>query len=306
MTNKTILLADDDRELVAALKMRCEACGLKTIVAYDAMTALQLAHEHQPDVCCVDVEMPCGNGLAICEMLCGGDDQPSRPVIVLTGRSDEDVIRRCLEMGVFYVLKNTDTWSRLAPLLEDLLNLPMGVPSEETAERESSPQALESVAKITGKTVADTRPEALLEEFVTWLNSQVSEPSYENTKPTVMCIDDDLDFLTVLKYRLENLGFHVEQASGGMEGFAFAAGHPPDAILLDLGMPNCRGEYVLRRLKETPGTRHIPIIVLTGRRDVATRQKVTSMGADAYLTKPCEVDAIVEALQKHIDHNAVV
>ena len=63
---------------------------------------------------------------------------------------------------------------------------------------------------------------------------------------------------------------------------------------------------MLRRLKETPGTRHIPIIVLTGRRDAATRQKVISMGADAYLTKPCEVDAIVEALQKHIDHNAVV
>ncbi len=125
MLDKTILIADDDKDLVRSLEARCKSLGLKTITAHDAMSALSLAREMTPDIFVVDVDMPTGNGLAVCEMLCDGTNPPGMPVIILTGKTDEDVVRRCFEMGVFYVPKSTETWKRLLPLLEEFLNLPI-------------------------------------------------------------------------------------------------------------------------------------------------------------------------------------
>jgi CheY-like chemotaxis protein len=88
------------------------------------MTALTLAHQQQPDLICLDVNMPSGSGLSVCEMLTADDQVSSIPVIMLTGRADEETVRRCHTMCAYYVLKSRDTWGRVEPILRELLQLP--------------------------------------------------------------------------------------------------------------------------------------------------------------------------------------
>ncbi len=135
MTKKTILIADDQRELVRAIQLRCRHLGLETLVAHDAMTALTLINEHRPDLVCLDVNMPAGNGLSVCEMLAGDEQLASIPVIILTGRADDETIRRCHSMCAYYVLKSSDVWQRIEPLLHELLGIePPETPSPEWRE----------------------------------------------------------------------------------------------------------------------------------------------------------------------------
>ncbi len=123
MTAQTILIADDDCDLVKVLSLRCRQLGADVIVAYDAMTALKLIHRERPDLICLDVNMPAGNGLSVCEMIGADESLASIPVIMLTGRADEETIRRCHTLCVYYVLKSQDVWQRMEPIVRELLDL---------------------------------------------------------------------------------------------------------------------------------------------------------------------------------------
>jgi len=123
MTSKKILIADDNRDLVRVLMIRCRGLGLETVAAYDAMTALTKIREQRPDLICLDVNMPAGNGLSVCEMLANDEEFSSTPVIILTGRADDDTIQRCGTMRAYYVFKSTDTWRRIEPVIRELLDL---------------------------------------------------------------------------------------------------------------------------------------------------------------------------------------
>ena len=129
--NRTVLIADDDRPLARILELRCQELGLRTLVVYDAITALNAIRHHRPDVICLDVNMPSGSGLSVCEMLANDEEFSSIPVIILTGRSDHDTIKRCHTMCAYYVLKSNDTWARVEPLLRELLDLGGAVEPEE-------------------------------------------------------------------------------------------------------------------------------------------------------------------------------
>jgi DNA-binding response OmpR family regulator len=121
---KAILIADDDRDLVDAIALRCRRLGLRVLCANDAFTALSLARAESPDMVCLDVEMPAGNGLSVCEMLTSDEACRSIPIAIITGRTDPDTIIRCHNMCAYYVEKCPDVWSRLAPLLMEVLQLP--------------------------------------------------------------------------------------------------------------------------------------------------------------------------------------
>jgi PAS domain S-box-containing protein len=81
---------------------------------------------------------------------------------------------------------------------------------------------------------------------------------------TVLVIEDEEAFLTLLARTLVQRGFHVLQASTGRAGLELAANHQPGVIVLDLGLPDMRGDQVAGRLRDHPLTRHIPVLIQTG------------------------------------------
>lgn len=119
-TKKTIVIADDDAELVQALQCRCESRGWRVQPAFDALSALNLVYETHPDLICLDVNMPCGNGLSVLEMILGEKKLFRTPVIIMTGDANEETVRRCHRYCAYYVEKCADVWSRLEPLVREL------------------------------------------------------------------------------------------------------------------------------------------------------------------------------------------
>lgn len=116
-----ILIADDDGDLVQLLAIHCRSHGFGVETACDAMTALRKIDQIRPTLVILDVDMPAGDGLLVREMMAANENLSSIPVIILTGRSDEDTIRRCHNSCAFYVAKCPDVWPRIEPLLSEIL-----------------------------------------------------------------------------------------------------------------------------------------------------------------------------------------
>lgn len=123
MSDKTILIADDDSELCQALALRCRRLGFTAVTSTSGNRALHLAESLLPDLICLDVDMPGGNGLAVCEMLAGNESLSTTPVIILSGRRDATTIERCRTMGALYLGKSGNTWKELEPLILRTINL---------------------------------------------------------------------------------------------------------------------------------------------------------------------------------------
>jgi CheY-like chemotaxis protein/CHASE3 domain sensor protein len=102
-------------------------------------------------------------------------------------------------------------------------------------------------------------------------------------KRCILVIEDEVRFAHILYDLAHELGYACLVAHGADEGFDLAASFLPDAILLDMRLPDHSGLTVLQRLKELPGTRHIPVHVIS----VEDRQEAAlQMGAIGYAVKP--------------------
>jgi CheY-like chemotaxis protein len=82
----------------------------------------------------------------------------------------------------------------------------------------------------------------------------------------------------------------VAEAVDGEEAVRLAIEHRPDLVLLDLHLPDISGDEVLRRLRADPRTAAIPVVVVSADATPASVERLQQAGADAYLTKPLDVD----------------
>lgn len=102
-------------------------------------------------------------------------------------------------------------------------------------------------------------------------------------KPVALIIDDEVQIRRLLRVVLESAEYSVHEAETATQGLTEAATCRPDAILLDLGLPDGDGVNVLRRLREWS---QVPVIVLSVRDDEEGKVAALDAGADDYVTKP--------------------
>ncbi|HVC98362.1 MAG TPA: response regulator [Pirellulales bacterium] len=133
MPNQRVFIADDDEALVNALAIRCRAIGLEVDAANDGLTALTSILFCTPDLVLLDLDMPCGNGLSVCDLITNDPVYGGIPIIVLTGKKDDETIRRCVALRARYVPKGGDVWRRVEPVIRELLAQQDG--REPTADR---------------------------------------------------------------------------------------------------------------------------------------------------------------------------
>ena len=118
-------------------------------------------------------------------------------------------------------------------------------------------------------------------------------------KPTALIVDDELQIRRLLRVCLESNGYRVLEATTGQEGLAQAAQHPPDVIVLDLGLPDMDGVAVLKRLREWS---RVPVLVLSVRDREEDKVAALDNGADDFVTKPfgtAELLARLRVAQRH-------
>ena len=102
-------------------------------------------------------------------------------------------------------------------------------------------------------------------------------------KPDILVIDDEVQIRRLLRLTLEAAGHRVREAATGALGLNEAAVLRPDAVILDLSLPDLSGLDVLRRLREWS---QIPVLILSVRDGEAEKIAALDAGADDYLTKP--------------------
>jgi len=113
----------------------------------------------------------------------------------------------------------------------------------------------------------------------------------------ILLIEDTGNILENLTEYLEMEGYKVLIAKDGKEGVDLARKTPPDLIICDVLMPVMDGYDVLRELKSSLKTSIIPIIVSSSLGEEEDKLKALELGADVYLTKPFELEALLEAIK---------
>jgi CheY-like chemotaxis protein len=105
--------------------------------------------------------------------------------------------------------------------------------------------------------------------------------------PRILIIDDEADIREVTALSLETVaGWQVIQAPSGAQGVRRASLEQPDAILLDVMMPDIDGPTTFQILKQNSNTAHIPVLLLTAKVQGQDRRKLDALGASAILAKP--------------------
>jgi DNA-binding response OmpR family regulator len=118
--------------------------------------------------------------------------------------------------------------------------------------------------------------------------------------PGILVIDDERLAVDLLEMFLKMKGYTVIRAERGEVGLEKATIHAPDAIILDMMMPDLSGDEVCRRLRAMPQTQHTPIIILSALYSTSAQQKARDAGANIYLPKNVPLPELHQQLKKLI------
>jgi two-component system, OmpR family, KDP operon response regulator KdpE len=118
---------------------------------------------------------------------------------------------------------------------------------------------------------------------------------------TVLVVDDEPQIVRALRINLRARHYDVYVAQTGAQALEEAAHHPPDLVILDLGLPDLDGVEVIGGLR---GWTDAPIIVLSGRADSTDKVEALDAGADDYVTKPFGMDELLARMRAVVRRSA--
>lgn len=117
---------------------------------------------------------------------------------------------------------------------------------------------------------------------------------------TLLIIEDNPQNMYMMRFLLEKNGFQVIGAETGAAGIELALSHQPDAILLDIQLPEMDGYAVAATITRHEAIKHIPIIAVTSYAMAGDREQILAAGATGYIEKPIDPDTFVAEIIHYI------
>jgi two-component system phosphate regulon response regulator PhoB len=136
--------------------------------------------------------------------------------------------------------------------------------------------------------------------------ARVPESMATQNKPLVLVVEDEAALATMLRYNLEKQGFRVEEAGDGQEALTRIAESQPDLVLLDWMLPVLSGIEVCRQIRRRSLTRDLPVIMVTARTEDQDAVRGLNTGADDYITKPFNMEALLARMRALLRRSNVV
>jgi DNA-binding response OmpR family regulator len=124
-------------------------------------------------------------------------------------------------------------------------------------------------------------------------------------KKKILVVDDEPSILETIKYHLELNDYDVLSAGDGMEALKLARNESPDLILLDLMLPRMDGYKVCKMLKMDKRYKTIPVVMLTAKAGSVDEVEGYHSGADAYMKKPFDLEALSRLIEDMLTRNGV-
>lgn len=113
-------------------------------------------------------------------------------------------------------------------------------------------------------------------------------------KPMILVVEDDTPVRNLITTTLESQDYRFQTAANGASAIIEAAGHNPDIVLLDLGLPDIDGVEIIKKIRTWS---NVPIIVISARSEDTDKIDALDAGADDYLTKPFSVEELLARLR---------
>jgi CheY-like chemotaxis protein len=121
-----------------------------------------------------------------------------------------------------------------------------------------------------------------------------------NNRPLILAVDDDEDNLLLLSEVLEPMSCSFISATHGQAAILLAQNFHPDLILLDVMLPDFNGVEVVKRLKQNPQTKEIPIVAVTALARAEDRERLLLAGCNEYISKPYMLDDLEEIVRRYL------
>ena len=125
-------------------------------------------------------------------------------------------------------------------------------------------------------------------------------------KKQILIVEDENDCAELLSYHLQKDNYQTVIAHNGKEAIEAVQRQTPDAVLLDVMMPELNGWEVCRILRESAKGKSLPIIMLSALSDEEARLKGLNLGADDYLPKPYSMKELLVKISKHLDRQQTI
>jgi excisionase family DNA binding protein len=121
-------------------------------------------------------------------------------------------------------------------------------------------------------------------------------PELGGVKKKVLLVDDDTSFLSAMKRAMKSYADRVDliTAESGIDALVMVGSKKPDVLVLDVSMPEMDGLEVLAKLKDSPDTRAIEVVVVTGKPSTEVEKKALALGAIAFRTKPISAGELAD------------
>lgn len=113
-------------------------------------------------------------------------------------------------------------------------------------------------------------------------------------KTTILIIDDEASIRKLLRITLEAIPYRVVEANNGREGLHLLAAERPSLVVLDMGLPDRRGNEILKDIRSWT---NVPVVILSVEKDPATVVEALDLGADDYVTKPFRTDEFLARIR---------
>ena len=148
--------------------------------------------------------------------------------------------------------------------------------------------------------VEDIEPPKVLQKiFTTAKNSQVNN----SNQPLIVCIDDSPQICKVMEQIITNAGYRFIPIQESITAIPILLTNNPDFIFLDIGMPIANGYEICTQIRRISKLKNIPIVILTGNDGIVDRVRAKVAGATAFITKPIEIEKIIDSINKFMQSN---
>lgn len=128
----------------------------------------------------------------------------------------------------------------------------------------------------------------------------------QKPKKTLLLVDDNQNYLYAFSQILRREGYNIRVASNGPEALSILREIKPDLVLCDLMLPGMTGFEIKEHMNDSENQRDIPLIYVTARTSVADRVEANDVGAVDLITKPFDVDELLDQIIRVISHQAEV
>ena len=133
-------------------------------------------------------------------------------------------------------------------------------------------------------------------------DNDIPTDALESGKRKVLLVDDDIDLVELMnKVLLEDGRFEVRVANNGFDAGMMVKDYRPDIIVLDVMLPDINGKEVCQRVRADPSLEDVRVLCISGMVEDDKIQELRLAGADHFMPKPFEVDAMIDEMCKLLD-----